>query len=77
MHDRKIDHLEGRIVNSLSTSAMSADQLYEHVYTSDSPRLEFDEALDRAVATGRLMVETKDFRTPDNANFRVRLYFIK
>jgi len=76
-HERTIDRIEGQIVDRLSTSVMSADQLYENVYASDTSRLEFDEALNSAVTAGRLTGEMKAFRTPENTDVRVRVYLVK
>lgn len=77
IYHRRMEDLQHRIVNSLSQSIKSADQLYEDVSPIDIPRLEFDDALNQAVEAGRLRVERKGFWTPDNVEIRVRVYSAK
>ena len=73
---RAIQRVEDQIVNTMGTSAMSADQLYEDVYTTQISRPMFDVALNHAVETRRLVHKMVDIRTPDNLEFRVRVYFV-
>jgi hypothetical protein len=73
---RAIQRVEDQIVNTMGTSAMSADQLYEDVYTTQISRPMFDAALNHAVETRRLVHKMVDIRTPDNLEFRVRVYSV-
>ena len=73
---RAIQRVEDQIVNTMGTSAMSADQLYEDVYTTQISRPMFDVALNHAVETRRLVHKMVDIRTPDNLEFRVRVYSV-
>jgi hypothetical protein len=73
---RATQRLEDQIVNTIGTSAMTADQLYENVYTTQISRPMFDVALNDAVETRRLVHKMVDIRTPDNLEFRVRVYSV-
>lgn len=75
-HQRAIDQVQRKIGNSLGTAEMSADQLYESVYTSDVARQTFDTALNEAVEGGRLAQRMLEVRTPDNLYVRVRVYSV-
>ena len=77
LYQNSISRLQAQMISSLDGSMMSADQLYERVYTSKVTRALFDDALNQAVAARRLMHRTLELRTPDNVYIRVRVYFIQ
>jgi len=74
LYQRTIVRVQTQIVVALGTSEMTADQLYENVYTTDITRPLFDAALNNGVEARQLSHRIVDIRTPDNVQFRVRVY---
>ncbi len=73
MHQCEVRKVEDQILVTIGTSSMTADQLYENVYSTNIPRPTFDAALNHAVETRRLVHKMVDIRTPD-LELRVRIY---
>lgn len=75
LYQRSISRLQVQMTDSLGSSMMSADQLYETMPTREVTRPLFDYALSQAVDTRLLAHRMLEFHTSENEYIRVRVYF--
>jgi len=75
LYQRSIRQLQAQMTDSLGSSMMSADQLYETMPSREVTRLLFDDALSQAVDARILEHRILEFHTSENEYIRVRVYF--